>query len=407
MKMHDARPPKNEPECSNSTRSPFSLPRLAIRRAGILFIAIGCAVQAAEAVGPGDLEVKLRGDIADRRLDDVSRVEAAFILSGCESRDTLDACLHWYQSVLQSIRDFHFDPFDRIGSAGNTFAYLHSTWLLDYEKESTSLLDIRGRKAFNCVSATILYNILCEDMGWSTEAFETPTHVYTIFTNFTQDVMVENTTPMGFDIIKNLQAYSRFLLQYYPQNQALQIGLDHVYAHENSRGRRIDNTELLGLLAYNRAYMAERRGDFAAAYDMVIFAQQFNGDSRSNIDFEIGLFGKWGEKLYQASQYDEALNVYLRGAERYPDITDFQSNARASFLRGLTASWKEKNWESSLRLGSQPPPDGMLNQNDIRNVIRLFQNWAAYLSETNRAAEAAEADRLYKTVWKELDESNP
>jgi hypothetical protein len=363
-----------------------------------LAVVFGFFFHAAFAAEQESLETRLERDIADNRLDDVTRVEAAFILSGCASRDSLDACLGWYQSVLQSIRDFRFDPFDRVGSASKTFAYLHSAWILHYEKKSTSLLDIKSRKAFNCVSATILTNLLCEDLGWSTEAFETPTHVYTIFTNFTQNVMVENTSPMGFDIIKNLQAYSRFLLQYYPKNQALQIGLDRVYAFENSRGRRINNTELLGLLAYNRAILTEEKGDYASAYDMVMFARRFNCDSRSNVDFEIGLFGKWGGKLYQAARYHEALDVYLRGAARYPDMGDFRSNARAAFLKGLMVAWNEKNWGNSLRLANQIQPADLLDQKDIQNVRRLFQDWVVFLNETNRLAEAAEADRMDKIL---------
>jgi tetratricopeptide (TPR) repeat protein len=300
----------------------------------------------------------------------------------------------WYHSVLQGIKDFQFDPFDRIGSASKTFAFLHSAWLLHYDRDSTSLLDIRQRKTFNCVSATILYNLLCEDLGWSTEAFETPTHVYTIFTNFTQDVMVENTSPMGFDIIKNLQAYSRFLLQYYPKNRALQIGLDRIYAHENNLGRRINNTELLGLLAYNRAILAERKGDYASAFDRVLFAQQFNRDSRSNTDFEIVLFGKWGGKLFQSARYNEALDVYLRGSARYPDMGQFQANARAAFLKGLMVAWNEKNWDNSLRLANRIQPEDLLDQKDIQNVRRLFKDWAVFFRETNKATEAAEAERM-------------
>ena len=76
--------------------------------------------------------------------------------------------------------------------------------LLLYALESTTLADIARNKEYNCVAATILYNIICEDFSWSCEAFETPTHVYTIFNNFRENLIVENTSVMGFDILKNI-----------------------------------------------------------------------------------------------------------------------------------------------------------------------------------------------------------
>ena len=42
--------------------------------------------------------------------------------------------------------------------------------------------------------------------------------------------------------------------------------------HENSNGRVINNTELLGLLAYNQAYFAMKREDYEEAYRMVLVA---------------------------------------------------------------------------------------------------------------------------------------
>ena len=324
-------------------------------------------------------------------MDDMPRIAAAFILSGATSQDSLDAGLAWYGSLVEQIRNFRFDPFDRVGSAAKTFAYLHSAWLCQYNRGSTTLLDIMGKKQFNCVSATILYNLICEDMGWSTEAFETPTHVYTVFTNFTQNVMVENTTPMGFDIMKNLKQYSQFLLQYYPQNRALQIGLDRLYVHEHSRGRPIDNTELLGLLAYNRAYQMEGRGDYESAYGMVLLAQLFNADSRSNIDFEIGLFHQWGETLFQSKQYSEAYGVYVLGGKRHPEVGGFRTNARAAFLNGLHLSWNEKNWEESRLLLRSCTDLSAFGENDLQVLQSVLQNWTVFLVQGGRSEEAKEA----------------
>ena len=255
-------------------------------------------------------KVSLEEDISDGYLDDYSKVEAAFILSGVTHPDSMQQYLDWYDQILDKIKSFSFDVNDPMSSAQTVFIYLHNSWLDEYALESTTLADIVQSKEYNCVAATILYNLICEDMQWICEAFETPTHVYTILKNFRQKVIVENTNHMGFNIMKNLKAYSKYLAKYYPQSDVLRIGLDRLYYHENKNGRVINNTELLGLLAYNRAYLARKNKDYKSAYDYVLLAQLFNNDSRSNVRFEIGLYYDWGLQLFNKKNYVESFAVF-------------------------------------------------------------------------------------------------
>ncbi len=301
-------------------------------------------------VAPVDLEQKLMEDIEDYRLDRFSRVEAAFILSGATAPDSLRRYVRWYQEVLQQLREYHFDSFDRVGSAAKVFGYLHTTWLITYKERATTLRDVVRNKQFNCVAGTILYNLLCDDLGWPTDAFETPTHTYTIFSNFDERVMVENTSPYGFNIMRNLRDYSRYLLQFYPDHRAAQIGLDRIYAYENSHGRQITNTELLGLLAYNRAYLAEEQGRFQEAYEFVRLAQKFNRDSRSNIQFEINLYNRWGKNLYDQGRFYEAFSVLADGYYRYPQIKELRSNSFLAFFRTLNEQVQRDDWPASRTL---------------------------------------------------------
>jgi len=289
------------------------------------------------------LEDNLRLDIEDGRLDAFSKIEAAFILSGAEHPDSLKACVDWHRDIVQTIEDFRFQMTDRAGSGRRVFAWLHGAWLVRYEAAATTLTDVRNRKTYNCVSGTILFNLTCEALGWSTNAFETPTHVYTFFNNYTERIPIENTSPMGFDIMKNLGEYSRFLLQYYPGNRAARIGLDRLFAYENGKGREINNTELLGLLAYNRAFFARKDSSYERAWNYVLLARKFNQDSRSNVDFEIGLTYEWGSVLLKRGENRAAFETYAEGFRRFPDIGDLRLNARTAFFRFLQSP---QSWDS-------------------------------------------------------------
>ena len=349
------------------------------------------------------LEEALARDIRDHTLDEFSHIEAAFILSGATERDSLTRYLAWYEDLLNTINGFDLDPADRVGSAAKVFAYLHSTWLKTYKEQATTLLDVVREKRFNCVAGTILYNLICQDLGWPTEAFETPTHTYTIFSNFTQPIMVENTSTMGFDIMKNLHEYSRYLLQFYPQREALKIGLDRIYAYENSQGRKINNTELLGLLAYNRAYFAEKEQDYARAYEFVRLAQDFNQDSRSNVKFEINLYYRWGKQLFDQHRFFDAFQVYADAYYRYWDISDFAHNCKIAFFNALQQSWLQKDWEKGDRLTADMLDLELLEEGDLARLEKMLHQWGRYFFNSKMREESQEV----LAYLNQIDPENP
>ena len=338
--------------------------------------------------------ISLQEDITDDGyLNSHSKIEAAFILSGVSDSDSLQIYLRWYDDLITKIRALDFDISNRIESARTVFFYLHTTWLKTYALESTTLVDIARKKEFNCVAATILFNIICEDLGWECEAFETPTHVYTVFINFSQKVLVENTSSLGFDIMKNLKSYSRYLARYYPENMALRIGLDRLYYYENSKGRTINNTELLGLLAYNRAYLAKDNKDFKAAYELVLLAQLFNSDSRSNVNFEIGLYYVWGRQLVEQQKFKEAFGVFADGYYRYPDNDDFKQNTMVSFYNSMQVFWKDKNWKDTCQLIDEMMVLEIMAEQDKKNLRQILTNWQNYFiinANENSVVEAAD-----------------
>ncbi|UCE06066.1 MAG: hypothetical protein JSW07_21175 [bacterium] len=345
------------------------------------------------------LSEQLSQDINDSQLGQFSRIEAAFIISGADSNFQLQKGLQWFNDLLQDIRAKNLIGFDKIPSAEKLFLYLHTSWLQDYQKKATTLFDIMQRKAYNCVSATVLYNLLCDAVGLSTEAFETPTHVYTIFTNITQQVMVENTTSMGFNIMKNLQRYSQYLLQYYPQNEALKIGLDRLYGYEHSNGRTINNTELLGLICYNLAIFNTENKNYEKAYYYVKLAQLFNADSRSNIKFEISLYYRWGGELFKAKKFYDAFEVTADAYYRYPDNDDFKKNCQNAFINSLQQLWMNKDWEKTESVILEMSDLEILTKRESTIQKRILKSWINYLSIHQQVNKAERAKEIFKNYY--------
>jgi len=342
------------------------------------------------------LSEQLAQDISDGELNDFSRIDAAFIISGADSNFRLQQGLTWFNELVQDIQTKNLIGFDRIPSAEKLFLYLHTSWLKDYQLKATTLFDILERKKYNCVSATVLYNLLCDEVSLSTEAFETPTHVYTIFTNITQQVMVENTTSMGFNIMKNLQRYSQYLLQYYPQSEVLKIGLDRLYAYENANGRRIDNTELLGLICYNLAIFNSEEKNYEKAYDYVELAQLFNADSRSNRKFEISLYYRWGGELFKARKFYDAFEITADAYYRYPDNDDFKRNCQNAFINALRQLWLDKDWNKTEAVILEMKDLDILTDRESAVQKNVLNDWINFLLIQQRVEEAKRAKELHK-----------
>ncbi len=360
-----------------------------------LLILLSVTIVSSQSLSP--LERQLKKDIMDGRLDSFSHIKAAFILSGVRNTDSLQTCLQWYNNLIQTIESFDIDAFDRVNSAAKVFSYLHTTWLQDYRERSTTLLDVVRKKQYNCVAGTILYNLVCESLGWHTEAFETPTHTYTIFPNFGQNLIVENTTSYGFDILNNLQQYSKYLAQFYPSDKVYQIGLDRLYEYENSKGRVITNTELLGLLAYNRAYFAEGQKNYDQAYEFVRLAQYFNRDSRSNINFEINLYNVWGKQLFDSRQFHRAFELYADAYYRYWDIEAFAHNCKASFFNAASQDWQHKRWSTSVDLYRDIKELELLQSEDRYRVSRMLKSWITFFERNGNERGKNRAIELLKT----------
>jgi len=345
------------------------------------------------------LQDSLYVDIDDGSLDRFSPIEAAFIISGVATPDSLSSCISWFQMITEDIENKRLmNDLERTASAEKVFLYLHTTCLLTYKIEATTLLHIKQNREFNCVSATILYNLICDEVGLSTMAFETPTHVYTIFSNFTENIMVENTTTMGFNIIKNLDRYSRYMAQYYPTAEIYKIGLHRLYAHENSRGRQISNVELLGLISYNQAYFAAKDSSYQQAYEYVLLAQKFNKDSRSNQRFEFNLYYTWGKQLFDQKNYCQAFEVFADAYYRYPDNSDFKKNCNVSFFREIDQLWTNKDWEKTMNIFFEISDTDILSDADVVALSDTISRWIHYFYLSKQKKQGLEAVELLRDM---------
>ena len=106
-------------------------------------------------------------------------------------------------------------------------------------------------------------------------------------------------------------------------------------------------------------------------------------DSRSNVNFEVGLYYTWGKQLYSKKDYMAAFTVFADGYYRYPDNEDFLNNTFTTFYKSLRRNWHRKNWPESARLIEEMIDLEILQERDHRAISQYLANWRNYFNAKN------------------------
>jgi tetratricopeptide (TPR) repeat protein len=123
-----------------------------------------------------------------------------------------------------------------------------------YDARATTLKDVLDRRAFNCVSSAVVYNVVAERAGLKSSAQLLPTHARSLLGK----VVVETTSPHGFDPDSSRQ---REILR----------AVAGPSADENARslvsegGAIVTTVVLIGTIYVNRASIAQESGDLERA----------------------------------------------------------------------------------------------------------------------------------------------
>lgn len=127
-----------------------------------------------------------------------------------------------------------------------------------YDARATTLEDVLVRRSFNCVSSAVVYNVAAERIGLEVSAELLPTHARTLLSANGRRIVVETTSPKGFDPDPNS---AKEILRAVAGPQA---GQD-VRAIVSEGGAVTTTLVLIGAIYVNRASIAQEAGDLERA----------------------------------------------------------------------------------------------------------------------------------------------
>jgi tetratricopeptide (TPR) repeat protein len=187
--------------------------------------------------------------------------ELALVVSGFEGhRDIRVARARFEKAVQTIVEDASLAP-DPETRARTLLALLHRRLLTSYDARATTLAELLDKGKFNCLSASIIYNLLAERLGLGTAGQLLPTHARSIVRIPKGDgeasIVVETTSPRGFDPSPATQAAILAQVAAPPDRTRRSLVADE--------GVVVSTMVLIGAMYVNRASIAQESGDLAQA----------------------------------------------------------------------------------------------------------------------------------------------
>ncbi len=191
--------------------------------------------------------------------------DAALIASGFETPTSLREARADFERLVGPIAESLKSIPDEGERAKKLLALLHAKGGPlggKYDARATTLKDVLDRRAFNCVSSAVVYNVVAERIGLDVAAQLLPTHARSLLSVEAEQrlrkIVVETTSPRGFDPDPTQQ---REILQ--------KVAGPHT--DENARslvsegGAIVTTVVLIGTIYVNRASIAQEGGELERA----------------------------------------------------------------------------------------------------------------------------------------------
>ena len=231
----------------------------------LLLFASACASSTTEVADDPEMVDSLMEAVEKEGLGQYDLTDAALIASGFESAPSLREARAEFERLIGPLTESLKLVVDERERGRALLELLHAKGGPlggKYDARATTLKDVLDRRAFNCVSSAVVYNVVAERVGLAAAAQLLPTHARSLLSLTAADrlgkVVVETTSPRGFDpdpgrereILRTVAGPS---------------------ADENARslvsegGAIVTTVVLIGTIYVNRASIAQESGDLERA----------------------------------------------------------------------------------------------------------------------------------------------
>lgn len=263
------------------------------------------------------LEAEMLADAADGRLDRHTLLSAALIASGIVDATALQRQEAVFRAALQRLHQRLADSHCLQQKAQAVFQFMHQELLFGgYALQTTDLGETLRSGKYNCLTATIVYNCLANEVGVPTCAVHAPGHVLSRIFLPDATLDVETTCPRWFQLSAR------------PAEQAEQVTQIVGIAPNINNGtlREASDVELVAMLYYNRGcdlLAGSHFAEAAAANLKSLRLAPHNATAKGNL---LATINNWAIELARQRQFAEAAHLLRLGMDIEPSFHTFMAN---------------------------------------------------------------------------------
>ncbi len=294
-----------------------------------------------------EVEARLLKDAQDGELKEFDLLTGAMIAGGCPPQK-LEFLLRKFADQMKRIQarvDPRMPPLVRLQQA---FRALHSEILYGgYHIGASNPGEAIQSGQFNCVSATILFKLVADSLGFEVRVLQSPTHAYCLVRCEDNWVPVECTCPTWFDNLSNRDQLAQDVdRQNFGKTLSNGNRLEHPMvsraqqsegAPDPKSGRGISETQLLGTIYYNRGVASLLDRQYEVAVVSNLRAIQLDPENQSAQDNLLASLNNWAIALAERREFAEAATRLMLALECRPDSGPIQAN-----LYRVCREWKNE-----------------------------------------------------------------
>ena len=343
---------------------------------GVLLVASFWLVVALSRPGYG--EVTLITDVQPSRAHGLAAL--AWIAEGDLSREDrqqaeqrLAGHLAWMEANLPA--DWGRWSLARRGEW--VFQQMHAQLLTgEYQENQHALSHALLKGDYNCVSATMLFRILCDNTGLPTVPLQTRGHVWCRLLG-SPELDIETTCPTWF------------LLEPHVRTQA-----PAVQAAEGARA--LTDRGLAAKIPYNKASLAAADGDYAAAIDLLNQALRLDPQDPAALKNRSVIWNNWAVQCVSQHECEQALGL-LREIETAAPHDPVLAENRQRIVDDVLDEWcRLGRFSDALRLKQWQEQAEKLagsSQSSRHSVRSIYEQWIAQATKQGKWFEAKNALR--------------
>jgi hypothetical protein len=294
-------------------------------------------------LAPTPEEKNLFEDAQDGRLDFFLFPDAALLASGVTDPAARSLYLKkiqtWQDRSAEAMVGAGSTPKDRLDAL---LRWMHTGILTGgYYENQTELSKLLDCGRYNCVSATIMFNLLARARNFLPRVVEVPGHVFTaIEIGDHRYLDVENTVPYGVDPL----ADERVAMQLWTERKL------RYYTDKKVKGRIVSDLALITLIYQNRGGVFLEKKKYPEA--LLAFFNALSIDRAFNPAVR-GIFRvlqDWSKSLAEDKQFQEAHRIVQLGLDVAPRDPELLKARRKIYLNEIDEAQKQHDLETVKKL---------------------------------------------------------